>query len=250
MSGEATGGFGQTGGSAGSTGGVQPGFDITNPNTWGGGVQPTGMGAEQQMFPGLRDMMGQGNRFLGGLSESLGMGKNPLTMGDVGKAGANFLISSMMANKYSDAANANRTAGSALDQPQRQPYQQQLNQLMTNPDSYFQTNPFAKAAIAQMQNSFGPAMAKSGNPYFEADRLGTNFMTQLGSNFNDQANILSNAGGFNGPVGGQGSSQLMGQGLQQQNEAFRTFGSNIFKQQGPMQGQTGQSLINPNTKLV
>jgi len=198
----------------------------------------------------LKDMMGKGNSFLGDISSSLGMDKNPITMGDLGKAGANFFISNMMADKYANAANANKTAGSALDQPQRQQYQQQFSNLMTNPNDYFQNNPFAKAAIAQMQNSFGPAMAKSGNPFFEADRLGTSFMTQLGSNFNDQANILSNAGGFNGPVGGQGSAQLLGQGLGQQNEAFRTLGSNIFKQQGPMQGQTGQSLINPNTRLV
>lgn len=207
----------------------------------GGMLDPSTIGANAGggWQSGIMDTIKSG---LENINKVLGMDKNPITLGDIGKTGANFLISTLMANRARDAAMQAGKMGSALDQPQRQGYQAELQSLMSNPSTFYSTNPVVQAQLAEARKQFEASSAKMGTGGTQQDAYLKNLNNIFSGTFNDQANLLSGLGGFNqGPGGGGAYASLMGQSNVMQNEAFRGFGQNIFKQQGPVQGQTGVS---------
>jgi hypothetical protein len=175
---------------------------------------------------------------LGDINKFLGMDKNPITLGDIGKSGANFLISTLMANRAMQNAQQAGKMGSALDQGQRAPYQAQLQSLMSNPSTFYSTNPVVQAQLAEARKQFEAASAKMGTGGTQQNDYLKNLNNIFSGTFNDQAQQLAGLGGFNFGPGGSGAfGQLAGLGTALQNEAFRGFGQNLFKQQGPQQQQ-------------
>lgn len=197
---------------------------------------------------GLSGLLQSLNSGLSDFSTSIGMGANPITMGDVGKAGANYFLQDMLAKKYSNAATANMNAGSVLNQPQRQQYQTQLSNLLSNPADFYSTNPVVQGQMNLAKQQFQANSAKMGTGGTQFNDYLTNLQNVASGTFNSQANLLSGLGGFNQGTGSTaGGAQLMSQGIGASNLGNIGIGNNIFKQQGPVQGQTGQSLLNPGT---
>jgi len=192
------------------------------------------------------------NSGIGEISKALGMGSNPLTLGDIAKALSNYGIMSEMSDKANESAERIAHLNNPLEQPQRQRYQAELGALRDNPASFFDTNPAVKGMMNAANNQFQANTGKMGTGGTQFSDYLNNLSEGLGKNYYNEANLLAGLGGFTQNTGGtaSGSAGLTAQGLNFQNEAFRGFGQDIFKQQGPIQGQTGQSLTNPNTTLV
>lgn len=151
-----------------------------------------------------------------------------LTAGDLAKAGLNFGVNAYLGNRAGQQANEAATQGNALEQAQRAPFQNAALGMVQNPQDYLTNNPFATALTSHYKNNVIPTnIAKSGNTGFEADRLGGQFATALGANYNELLGTLMGYGGFNQGTGY--SAVVAGQGAQQQNqfnaEAFRGLGN-------------------------
>lgn len=164
-----------------------------------------------------------------------GSGGLPSWLGTAGKifgpSIANGIINGALGNRAQHQASDLIGRTDALNQPQRQPYQGMARDLLNNPQSYMTNNPFATALTNLYKNNVIPAnIAKSGNTGFEADRLGAQFATALGGNYNQLAQILSGYGGFTqgAPTGGS-AAPLYGQANQNYGEIFRGAGDAASK---------------------
>lgn len=217
----------------------------------GGAFDMGGMGGAMSGASGVAsggggwlDFFGNGIKELGSkLSQPTGMGN--ITMGDLLKTGGNFLFNQFSADRANSLMEKVMQQGSALNQSQRQPYQALALDLMQNPQQYMQNNPFATALADRYKNFIIPAqLGKSGNPGMVLDQAGGQFANAISGNYNELANILMGYGGFNQGPGNTGAAAGIGmQGLQNQNEAFRGFGSlaekgfpDIFKKNPMAQG--------------
>lgn len=202
---------------------------------FGGAFDAGGMGVADaaggamDMGVGLGDVFsgaGAGATNMEGLTAALG--KFGLTPGDLAKMGLNFGVNSYLGNKQEDIANQAANKGDALQQQQRAPFQQAALGMVQNPQDYLQNNPFATAMTSHFKNNVIPAnVAKSGNTGFEADRLGGQFATALGQNYNELLGTLMGYGGFNQGAGYSGAAygSAATQGNQFNAEAFRGLGN-------------------------
>lgn len=175
---------------------------------------------------------GMGSMAGGGLASLFGGGGGNGLFGNLGagdflKTGLNYLINQSGAKDSNEFMNKLMTQSSALDQPQRAPFQQMGLNLLQNPQTYFQNNPFATSMANFVKNNVMPAqMGKSGNPGEVIDRNSSQFATAVGGNYNELANILMGYGGFNqGPGYGATAAASLFPGFQrQQAESFRGLG--------------------------
>lgn len=177
-----------------------------------------GAGSSLGVAPGFSGAAGGGG-FLSQLTEALKSGasagastgpggQNFLTWKDLIGAGANYLTQSNQQNRMMDVAQRASEMGNPLTQPQRAPFQAMAQNLLMNPETYFQNNPFATALSAHYKNNVIPAnVAKSGNPSQVIDEKGSQFATALAGNYNNLADILGTYGGYNQ---GNGGGQLYG----------------------------------------
>jgi len=162
-----------------------------------------------------------GNPFMSVLdkiNDVLGITKNPLTMGDIGKAGANYFLQNSLASKYAGAAEKAASLSDALSQPQRAQAQSMLSQLLANPSQFYATNPAVKGQLDQVRQQFEANTGKFGTGGFQFDNYLKNVANVLSGTYNDQAQLLAGIGGFNQGTGFTGNNYagLAGKGLEQQ----------------------------------
>lgn len=205
---------GAAGGMAGGEGGAMDMFGSAN-----------GPGTSQTVFggSGVNPMGTQWGAGAGGLQTPFGN----IPMSDIVKGGLNFGVNQYLAGQNRQAGQQAADRSDALLQQQRAPFQQAAQGMVQNPQDYMQNNPFAQALTNQYKNNVIPAnVAKSGNTGFEADRLGAQYATALGGNYNQLLGTLMGYGGFNQGTGFSGSNQLQGDMAANQNtaEAFRGVG--------------------------
>lgn len=190
------------------------------------------------------------------VNQALGTEKNPFTMRDVIGGGANYLLQSSMADKYADAANTAAMKNNPLDQAQRGQYQQQLSQLLTNPQQFYATNPVVQAQLDLARQQFLANTGKMGTGGTQFNDYLKNVQNVAAGTFNDQANLLSRLGGFDQGSGYAGNvyANLMNKSLSSASTSMgflpdtieRIFGdlgnmNNITKQKSPS-GTSFESL--------
>lgn len=213
----------------------------------GSTAQSIGQGVTN-FAPGEWDWMGQ-------IGKGVGAGGNGGWMQTLAGAGVNFLGNNYMRQQSEKEARRLMEQGNPLNDPRRQPYQQMSNELMMNPQNYFQNNPFASQLSAHFKNNVIPQqVATTGNPNLVLDRAGSQFAQAIGGNYNELANILMGYGGFNAPNQGVGASAQAGQkGLDFQNKSFAGFGEIAAKMfgnpQNPKPTGTNQNPITGSVVL-
>lgn len=200
------------------------------------GAASTGSGAmpgdTSGLFPGEANPGAAESPESGSLLDYLskGPGNNQSFAGlqpsDLMKTGLNLGIQQLLAQRQQQQAQQIQQAGNPLNDPARQPFQQQATNMVNNPQDYFTNNPFASQLAAMYKNNIIPRqLAKSGNAGEVLDRNGSQFATALGGNYNQLLQTLSGLGGFNQPNSGVGASVPLLQGSNTAtNEAFRGFG--------------------------
>lgn len=163
-------------------------------------------------------------------------------------AGMNYLVNQFMGNKAHGQAQDLIHQSAPINQPQRLPYQQQAQELLLNPQSYMQNNPFATNLAKYYREGVIPAnVAKSGNPAQVLDKAGSQFATSIAGNYNELASLLATYGGFNQGAGNTGAgAALMGQGNQFNAEAFRGAGGLVRDAAERVFGNPEQ----PNTNTI
>lgn len=158
----------------------------------------------------------------GGMNLPFGLQSKDLAMG-----GLNFGLNQYLAKQAHQAGQSAANTSNALNQPQRAPFQAAANDMVQNPQDYFKNNPFATSMADFYKNGVIPAnIAKSGNTGFETDRLGAQFATAVGGNYNALLQQLQGFGGYNQGTGYSGTNQLQGDmaANQFQGESFRGIG--------------------------
>ena len=198
--------FGQSFGSAGQGSGL---FSATGSAAAGGGsfIDSILSGAKE----GLK-----------GVNDALG---SNITFGDIAKTGANFLINRSASNDYMDAANQAQQRANPLNDPQRQPYQQQLSQLLSNPSQFYSQNPVVQAQLNLAKQQFEANTGKMGTGGTQFNDYLKNVQNVAAGTFNDQAKLLGDLGGFgmSGAAGGNIYGQLADKGIQQQQQQYTLF---------------------------
>lgn len=150
-----------------------------------------------------------------------------LTSKDLAMGGINFGLNQYLAKQAHQAGQSAANTSNALNQPQRAPFQAAANDMVQNPQDYFKNNPFATSMADFYKNGVIPAnIAKSGNTGFDTDRLGAQFATSVGNNYNGLLQQLQGFGGYNQGTGYAGNNQLTGDmaANQFQAESFRGAG--------------------------
>lgn len=134
------------------------------------------------------------------------------------KAGLNYALQSNAANQFENAANSASSRADALQQPQRQQYQTQLSQLMSNPAQFYATNPVVQGQLDLARQQFNANTGKMGTGGTQFNDYLKNVQNIASETFNDQANLLSGLGGFTQGTGYAGNvyGQLAGRGIDQQ----------------------------------
>jgi len=130
----------------------------------------------------------------GGLTGD-GAFKLPFGLGwkDIITGGLGVLGSLDKSNKLDDAANT-ALNNTPINQPQRQPYQTQLLDLMRNPTNFFNTNPLFQAQKDQATNAFNAQYAKQGMGGTQINDYMKNIMNAGAGTFFDQGNLLAGLG--------------------------------------------------------
>lgn len=250
-------GAGATGAAAAGAGAADPLMTAVNAATAGsagadvGSVLSAGAGADLTSAfggtatgGGLLDWLGSlGSGASGGAGGAGGSIGSNLAIG-----GANLLVNQYNANRARQQAGDLLNRSDSLQQPARFPFQAAANDMVNNPGSYFANNPFATSMANYYKNNVIPAnIAKSGNTGFDTDRLGAQFATALGGNYNELLNTLSGYGGFTqGAPSGASAVPLLSQSNNFLSEAARGLGpvaQNVFGT--PSQPKTPQA--NPIT---
>lgn len=150
-----------------------------------------------------------------------------LSAKDFAVPGVNALVNMFLASQNRKSGQAAADRSDALLQQQRAPFQQAATDMVQNPQNYFQNNPFATSMANFYRNNVIPtSIAKSGNTGFDTDRLGAQFATALGGNYNQLLQTLMTGGGFNQGTGYAGTNLMQGEQAANQNiaEAFRGLG--------------------------
>jgi hypothetical protein len=132
---------------------------------------------------------------------------------------ANYLIKNNQSNDLNGAANTIMDRSDALRQPQRQPYQDMLKGLMTDPNSYQQT-PYAQGQMGQIQKQLTANLGKYGPSGTQFNDYAKNIQNVMGQDFFKLAETYGNLGGFQfaptgaaaaaGPLTGAATSQAQG----------------------------------------
>jgi len=219
----------------------------------GGGLGLTaGTGAAASMGAGAAtpSFLSSIGDFASSLFKPAAQGGSGLNWGDVAKTGLNYVLNNNSAKNLEEAAMNAASMSNPLNDPKRQPYQEQLAQLLANPTSFYETNPVVKAQMDLAKRQFEANSAKMGVGGTQFNAYLKNVQNNAATTFNDQAELLSGLGGFGFPGGNNGSTYMQGQQAAntQQNEAYRGIGdiaSKIFNSQGAknfMSGETGFSL--------
>jgi hypothetical protein len=137
-------------------------------------------------------------------------GKNPFTLKDLAGVGLNYFTNKSAANDLEGAANTALQAGNPLSDPRRQPYQQQLAELLQNPTAFYDTNPVVKAQLDLARRQFEANSAKMGVGGTQSSAYLKNMQNNAATTFNDQAKLLSELGGFTFPGGGGTNAFMTG----------------------------------------
>lgn len=174
---------------------------------------------------GILDWLGStASNYLPG-EASTGAGSAGIGMGDLFKAGGNFLINQFQANRAQHQASDLMSQQNPLNQSERKPFQAQANELMLHPEKYLQNNPFAKSVADRYKNFIIPSQfAQSGNAGEVLDRNGSQFVNAISGNYNNLLQQMATFGGYNQGPGSNGVAQLMMQGNKNFGESFRGLG--------------------------
>ena len=201
-------GAGQFGAGVGGLGSTAPG--LTMPSAGFGGLTMPAAGATASAGTGA---MGGGGAlsalkgFLGGNSMGGGLG---LTNGQMLLGGADLAGRLWQSGELNDIAREAARRGSALDQPQRQAFQAQLNAYM-NGEQDLTKLPLVKAAMDSVTRQTMAKASQMGTT--GAGNLPVELQNNLAETFNKQGqpflNFLSELGGY--PQGPGGAGQLYGQ---------------------------------------
>lgn len=216
----ATGGSLAGGATAGNaaTGGF---LDFISSPEFTGSFDPGGAG---MTAGGPGGMAGGANAVGGSAMSNLPFG---LQSKDLAMGGINFGLNQYLANQAKNAGASAANTSNAMNDPRRQPFQQAANDMVQNPQDYFKNNPFATSMADFYKNGVIPAnIAKSGNTGFDTDRLGAQFATAVGGNYNALLQQLQGFGGYNQGAGFAGTNQLQGDMAANnfQAESFRGLG--------------------------
>lgn len=185
--------------------GVNPAADAAG--VFGGDIAGTTAAGEVGggFFSGIGD-------FVSSLLPTGGQGGgNPFTMGDLAGTALNYFLNQQASGDLSNAANQALEAGNPLNDPKRQPYQQQLAQLLANPTSFYETNPVVKAQMDLARRQFEANSAKMGVGGTQSAAYLKNIQNNAANTFNTQAELLSGLGGFGFPGGGGTNAFMQGQ---------------------------------------
>ena len=254
---------GELAGEALSEAAASAGYEAIADEFGGQWYQPSGGGAAiaPADMPNILQSMGTGGptgaiqvggpapTLLDKVNSMFGLEKSPISMLDVGKAGANYLVQSSVANKYLSAAEQAAQRANPLADPRRGPYQAQLSQLLTNPQQFYSTNPVVQAQLDLARQKFLANTGKMGTGGTQFNDYLTNIQNVAAGTFNDQANLLAGLGGFNQGAGYSGNvfANLSSSGILQGAEAFRGIGEKIFggfgKQPSPQQSPTSSTTF-------
>lgn len=171
----------------------------------------------------------------------LNFAKSPVG-GGVLRAGIGALGSVYTGNQLNKAATTAGDLANPLMAPQRQPYQAQLSQLLSNPTDFYNTNPVVKAQLDLARQQFNANTGKMGTGGTQFNDYLRNVQNVASGTFNDQANLLATLGGFNqGPgYSGVAYGNLAGKAADTRAQALYGIGQDIF-------GKVGQTNPNPTT---
>lgn len=185
------------------------------------------------------------------VNKGLGLEKVPFAMRQLIGSGANYLLQSSMADKYQSAAEKAARMSNPLEQAQRGQYQQQLSQLLTNPQQFFATNPAVQGQLDLARQQFQANTAKMGTGGTQFNDYLKNVQNIASGTFNDQANLLAGLGGFNQGPGYSGAvfGGLQDKSLQHQATQYGFLPDTIrkiFGDLGNMNNTTKQSPSGTN----
>lgn len=130
----------------------------------------------------------------GGIGSFLGNNSGPL--GQIGGG----LFGMGLGNQYQGGINSstNRAVGigAPLENQQRQQYQQQLQQMMSDPTGFMNTDPFIQSSKKALGDQYQANFAKSGNLPFEGIQSSAALQQMMSQAYNDRIKQLSTLGGF------------------------------------------------------
>lgn len=210
------------------------------PTAVGGGVGDTGS----------TGILGSIQKFLGtGAGGGSSGASSNFGLGNLLGTGLNIYGLNQLGSAYKQLA-SQQANYSSLDQAQRAPYQQNLSQLVNNPQQYLTTDPFATSLAALYKNQIIPRnIAQTGNPASVLDQQGSNFVNTLAGNYNTQMGNLSGIAGFGFPqsnYAGYTAGQLGAGGAGAQFQSLGSLGNlfgNNMSGVKPTQGTSGSGLF-------
>lgn len=178
----------------------------------------------------------------GGLTSFLENNSGPL--GQIGGG----LFGMQQGNQYQGGVNSstNRAVqiGAPLENQQRQQYQQQLQQMMSDPSGFMNTDPFIQSSKKALGDQYQANFAKSGNLPFEGIQSSAALQQMMSQAYNDRIKQLSTLGGFDqGPGYGGMIAQNGGNLGAQIGNNSRVGGMNqIFGGLGGLMGGQGSGM--------
>lgn len=222
-------------------------FEFTN-NQWGGAGSYT-----DPMGGGNVNLNTLGNNPLdsGGASPWWNMPTNTLTnptsennmdwikgmLPNALKAGLQYFLMNNAKGQLDKIASTAASRQSALDQPQRSPFQAALNQMWANPSAFFSENPVIKAQVEYLTKQFKANAAKHGMGGTTVSAFNTDILNALSGNWDKFNNELATLGGYNQGPGGAGAvygdlaRAGVGTGVSGYNGIFQMLGDMIGKEQ-------------------
>ena len=84
-----------------------------------------------------------------------------MDLGNLASAGANYAASNSIADKYIQAAKDLQKSGNPLNDPQRQPYQAQFQDLLSNPSSFYDKNPALQGGLGTAREALQGSLGTS-----------------------------------------------------------------------------------------
>src|SRR5258706_1922349 len=180
--------------------------------------------------------------FGGGIGSFLGNNSGPL--GQIGGG----LFGMGLGNQYQGGINSstNRAVsiGAPLENQQRQQYQQQLQQMLSDPSGFMNTDPFIQSSKKALGDQYQANFAKSGNLPFEGIQSSAALQQMMSQAYNDRIKQLSTLGGFDqGPGYGGMLAQTGGNLGAQIGNNNRTGGMNqLFGGLGGLMGGQGSGM--------
>jgi len=208
-------------------GALGPEFGGTTAGSWSGNAAAGGgvLGTEAGIGLGSAGMVPMSTAVGNPFTEFLNyLGVTP---GQTAATAYNMFTQNQRANQFEDFANQSLQQGQApINQPQRASYQQDLRNLVSNPNDFFSSNPLFQAQLDQAKKQFEAQYSKQGMGGTQINDYMKNIMNVGAGTYFDQANLLGGLGGFTQGSGsaGSGFGQLAASGVNASSAGAAGFG--------------------------